>query len=34
VDDEMIRSLAERYRVSLQAMVFRLTNLNLLNANY
>jgi Zn-dependent peptidase ImmA (M78 family) len=33
VDDEMIRSLAERYRVSLQAMVFRLTNLGMLSAN-
>ena len=26
-DDELIRSLADRYRVSLQAMIFRLTNL-------
>lgn len=31
VDDETIRALAERYRVSLQAMVFRLTNLGLLS---
>lgn len=29
-DDEFIRSLADRYRVSLQAMIFRLTNLHLL----
>lgn len=26
-DDEMIRTLARRYKVSLQAMIFRLTNL-------
>jgi Zn-dependent peptidase ImmA (M78 family) len=32
VDDETIRALAERYRVSLQAMVFRLTNLGVLSA--
>jgi len=32
VDDETIRALAERYRVSLQAMVFRLTNLGALGA--
>lgn len=29
-DDESLRSLAERYRVSLQAMLFRLTNLGFL----
>lgn len=33
VDDESIRILAERYRVSLQAMVFRLTNLGLLGTS-
>ncbi|SRR6266566_4172168 len=29
-DDEMIRTLAHRYKVSLQAMIFRLTNMGLI----
>ena len=29
-DDEFLRTLADRYKVSLQAMIFRLTNLGLL----
>jgi Zn-dependent peptidase ImmA (M78 family) len=30
-DDEMIRELAHRYKVSLQAMIFRLTNLGFIS---
>lgn len=30
-DDEMLRNLANRYKVSLQAMIFRLTNLRLID---